>query len=83
MPITFMEFDLASSIYLFQCKATDFFLILVMVEWRVLVFLAKYYTDTFMKYHSNDMLVMAFVDKRNTNFNSTDIESAGFEKTLR
>ena len=46
-------------------------------------FLAKYYTDTFMKYHSNDMLVMAFVDKRNTNFNSTDIESAGFEKTLR
>ena len=45
-------------------------------------FLAKHYMDAFMKCHSNDMFVMAFVDKRNTNFNSTDIESAGFEKAL-
>ena len=35
-----------------------------------------------MEYHSNDILVMVFVDKRNTNFKSANMETAAFEKTL-
>ena len=45
-------------------------------------FSAKYCTYTFMEYHSNDIVVMVFVGKRNTNFRSTNMESAGFEKAL-
>ena len=45
-------------------------------------FLAKYCTYTFMEYHSNDILVMVFVNKRHTNSKSTNMESAGFEKAL-
>ena len=45
-------------------------------------FSAKYCTYTFMEYHSNDILVMVFVDKGNTSFKSTNMESAGFEKVL-
>ena len=44
-------------------------------------FSAKYCTYTFMEYISN-ILVMVFVDKRNTNFKSTNMESADFEKGL-
>ena len=54
-----------------------------MVEWRVVVFQQSiYYTDTLMEYDSNDMFVMVFLDKRNTNYNSPDMESDGFEKAL-
>ena len=52
-----------------------------MVEWLVLVF-QQSIVHTFMEYHSNDILVMVFVDKRNTNFKSANMESAAFEKTL-
>ena len=45
-------------------------------------FSAEYCMYTFMEYHSNDTLVMIFVDKRNINFKSTNMESAGFEKAL-
>ena len=41
-------------------------------------FAAKYYTYTFLEYHSKDILVMVFVNKRSTNFKSTNMESAGF-----
>ena len=45
-------------------------------------FSVTYCTYTFMEYHSNDILVMVFIDKRNTNFKSTNMESAGFKKVL-
>lgn len=46
------------------------------------VFSAKYCTYTLMDYYSNNILVMVFVQKRNTNFKSTNMESAGFKKTF-
>ena len=45
-------------------------------------FSVKYCTYTFMEYHSNDILVMVFIDKRNTIFKSTNMDSAGFKKAL-
>ena len=45
-------------------------------------FSVKYCTYTFMEYHSNDILVMVFIDKRNTNFKSSNMESAGFKKAI-
>ena len=36
-------------------------------------FSAKCWTYTFIEYHSNDILVMVFVDKRNTNFKSANM----------
>ena len=45
-------------------------------------FSAKYCTFPFKEYHNNDILVMVFVDKRNINFKSSNMESAGFEKAL-
>ena len=43
---------------------------------------AKYCTYTLMEYESNDILVMAFVDKRDTHFISNNMESAGFERAM-
>ena len=45
-------------------------------------FPAKYCTYTLMDYYSNDVLVLVFVNKRNTNFKSNNIGSAGFKKAL-
>ena len=45
-------------------------------------FSAKYYTVTLIEYDSSDMFVMVFIEKTSTNYNSTDMDSAGFEKAL-
>ena len=45
-------------------------------------FSAKYCTYTVMEHESSEILCMVFVDKRNTNLKSTNMESYGFERAL-
>ena len=45
-------------------------------------FSAKYCTYTVMEHDSSIILAMVFVDKRDTNLKSTNMETFGFERSL-